>query len=66
LEQAPGLWLVDFDRGRLREPGPWQQKNLARLKRSLQKITRLDPKLHYSESNWAQFLDGYFSASRFA
>lgn len=32
-------WLIDFDRGRLRAPGiGWQQHNLARLRRSLEKI----------------------------
>ena len=66
IDKNDKLWLVDFDRGRLRQPGSWQQKNLARLHRSLQKIKRLDPKLHYSEANWEQILDGYFSSSRFA
>jgi 3-deoxy-D-manno-octulosonic acid kinase len=66
IDKNDKLWLVDFDRGRLRQPGSWQQKNLARLHRSLQKIKRLDPELHYSETNWEQILDGYFSSSRFA
>lgn len=38
LDGAGGVWLLDFDRGRLREPGPWQVRVLARLARSLQKI----------------------------
>lgn len=66
IDKDETLWLLDFDRGRLREPGSWQQKNLERLHRSLQKIKRLEPELHYSETNWVQFLDGYFSASRLA
>lgn len=34
-----GLYLIDFDRGRLREPAPhWQQSNLQRLRRSLLKL----------------------------
>lgn len=60
------VWLVDFDRGRLRQPGTWQQQNLARLHRSLQKIKGLDPRLHYSEASWQQFLEGYFSSSSLA
>ncbi len=33
------VWLVDFDRGELREPARlWQQANLARLQRSLHKL----------------------------
>ena len=33
------VWLVDFDRGRLRRPGFWCDGNLVRLRRSLEKIT---------------------------
>ncbi len=66
IDKDDEVWLVDFDRGRLRQPGRWQQQNLARLHRSLQKIKGLDPRLYYSEANWEQLLEGYFSASRFA
>jgi 3-deoxy-D-manno-octulosonic acid kinase len=66
IDKDDKVWLVDFDRGRLREPGRWQQQNLARLHRSLQKVKGLDPRLYYSEANWEQVLEGYFSSSRFA
>lgn len=66
IDKDDKVWLVDFDRGRLREPGRWQQHNLARLHRSLQKVKGLDPRLYYSEANWEQVLEGYFSSSRFA
>jgi 3-deoxy-D-manno-octulosonic acid kinase len=58
------LWMLDFDRGRLQAPGAWQQKTLERLHRSLQKVKRLDPRLHYGHENWEQLLEGYFRASR--
>lgn len=58
--------LLDFDRGRLMAPGSWQQKNLGRLHRSLQKILKLDPRINYSDTNWQQLLEGYFQASRSA
>ena len=33
------IWLIDFDRGRLRKPNlAWQQANLARLRRSFEKL----------------------------
>lgn len=36
------VYLIDFDRGRMRSPSnPWQQANLARLKRSLLKLLAL-------------------------
>jgi 3-deoxy-D-manno-octulosonic acid kinase len=35
-----GVWVLDFDRGRLREPGPWRERVLDRLARSLAKRRR--------------------------
>lgn len=58
------LWLLDFDRGRLRPPGTWRQQNLARLHRSLRKVRRLNPHVSWNERHWQRFLDGYFQASR--
>ncbi|MDJ0700244.1 MAG: 3-deoxy-D-manno-octulosonic acid kinase [Woeseiaceae bacterium] len=60
------LWMLDFDRGRLRQAGAWKQETLNRLHRSLQKIRSLNPRLHYGEPDWEAFLQGYFSASRSA
>jgi len=58
------LWMLDFDKGSLKSPGPWQQQTLSRLHRSLHKIKNLEPKLNFSGTNWEQLLEGYFSASR--
>ncbi len=66
MDRDDKVWLIDFDRGRLRQPGPWRKGNLARLHRSLRKIKQLDPTLQYSESNWEQLLEGYFGSPRFA
>ncbi|WP_083000180.1 3-deoxy-D-manno-octulosonic acid kinase [Halomonas sp. GT] len=33
-------WLIDLDRCRLRPPGKWQEDNLARLERSINKFTQ--------------------------
>ena len=38
LDGRGGIWLLDFDRGRLSSPGSWQGRVLQRLARSLQKI----------------------------
>jgi 3-deoxy-D-manno-octulosonic acid kinase len=66
LDDAESVWLVDFDRGRLRHPGFWCDSNLVRLRRSLEKIgTRLPPS-HFSEADWASLLDGYFTAAQTA
>ena len=64
IDKDGDLWMLDFDKGELKKPGAWQQQTLSRLHRSLEKILRLDPKLHYTGANWEQLLQGYFSSSR--
>jgi 3-deoxy-D-manno-octulosonic acid kinase len=66
IDRAGKLWMLDFDKGALRPPGPWQQQTLRRLERSLTKIVGLDPTISFRPQNWEQLLDGYFSASRSA
>lgn len=66
LDDNDAVWLLDFDQGRLLPPGPWQQRNLARFHRSLRKLKRHSPAVHYSEKDWGRFLQGYFDASRSA
>ncbi|WP_275288093.1 3-deoxy-D-manno-octulosonic acid kinase [Halomonas elongata] len=38
IAPSGSVWLIDLDRCRLRRPGRWQQANLERLERSLQKF----------------------------
>jgi 3-deoxy-D-manno-octulosonic acid kinase len=66
IDSDGDVWMLDFDRGQLLPPGPWQQKTLSRLHRSLHKVVSLNPKLHFRQKNWEQFLEGYFDASRSA
>jgi 3-deoxy-D-manno-octulosonic acid kinase len=63
IDAADGVFLLDFDRGRLLRPGAWQQHNLARLHRSLRKVRQLEPRIAFSDTNWRQLLQGYSSAS---
>jgi 3-deoxy-D-manno-octulosonic acid kinase len=58
--------LLDFDRGEMREPGVWRQKNIARLHRSLRKIRALDKRVVFGKAEWNELLEGYFNASRSA
>lgn len=62
LDDAGDVWLVDFDRGRLRHPGYWCDGNLVRLRRSIEKVTDGLPPERFSEADWASLLDGYFTA----
>jgi 3-deoxy-D-manno-octulosonic acid kinase len=63
LGHAHEMWLVDFDRGRLRRPGMWCDSNLVRLRRSVEKLTAALPAEHFTEADWSSLLSGYFSAA---
>jgi 3-deoxy-D-manno-octulosonic acid kinase len=53
------LFLLDFDRGRVMAgKGPWSQRNLDRLQRSLRKISSEDP-CEFSDREWQRVLAGY-------
>jgi 3-deoxy-D-manno-octulosonic acid kinase len=51
------IHLIDFDRGRVRRPGRWQQANLFRLTRSLHKL--LDDRA--DEARWRQCMDALWA-----
>jgi 3-deoxy-D-manno-octulosonic acid kinase len=53
------VYLVDFDRCRLRRNGMWRDSNLVRLRRSLEKVTYGLPADRFSEADWHALLDGY-------
>lgn len=60
-DESEKIYLIDFDRGELRSSHTaWQQANLARLHRSLEKIHSQEPGLHFSESAWQSLIDGYY------
>ena len=66
IDSEGELWMLDFDRGRLMNAGPWQQRTLSRLHRSLEKVRTADPALNFNNDNWEALLAGYFEASRSA
>ncbi len=66
LDDDGRLWMLDLDRGRLIPPGPWQQKTLARLRRSLEKIRDQAPAICFENRNWEQLMAGYNGSSRSA
>jgi 3-deoxy-D-manno-octulosonic acid kinase len=55
----PQVHLLDFDRGLIRERGPWESDVLARLRRSLEKIKRLRQDVRFSDAEWASLMEGY-------
>jgi len=60
LDEGGRCYLIDFDRCGIRKPNlKWQQENLSRLKRSLNKISANEDIFHFSEINWRSLLRGY-------
>lgn len=64
IDDDDRLWMLDFDKGCLKAPGPWQQETLNRLHRSFTKILKRNPTLNFNASNWEALLAGYFESSR--
>jgi 3-deoxy-D-manno-octulosonic acid kinase len=59
IDSANRIFLLDFDRGRIRTGrGGWRAANLARLRRSLAKISR-DGATQVTPREWRWLLDGY-------
>jgi 3-deoxy-D-manno-octulosonic acid kinase len=52
------VYVLDFDRGRIRPRGAWERQVLARLQRSLQKVTAGLPGDRFGDAQWAQLLVG--------
>jgi 3-deoxy-D-manno-octulosonic acid kinase len=59
LDGAGSVSVIDFDRARLRTQGAWTERNLQRLRRSLEKISRESKSDGYSAATWAWFMAGY-------
>lgn len=58
---SPRVYVLDFDQGRLRARGAWEQAVLARLRRSLDKVKRRHSEANFSEQEWEWLLAGYRS-----
>jgi len=59
LGEDGAVWLLDFDRGRIRRPGTWQRRNLARLLRSLDKLRASVSGFRYDAGGWRELVAGY-------
>jgi 3-deoxy-D-manno-octulosonic acid kinase len=58
LDEDGNVYLIDFDKGRMRGAGSWRQANLRRLQRSLRK-TALETGVPYDEEVWRRLEAGY-------
>jgi 3-deoxy-D-manno-octulosonic acid kinase len=52
------VYLLDFDRGRIAPRGSWEAAVLARLQRSLVKVTAELPGERFGAEQWQRLLDG--------
>ena len=60
LNEENKIYIIDFDRGQIRKPGPWKEANLSRLQRSLNKIKNSHKRFLYQNSDWETFKNGYY------
>lgn len=61
LGNDAAVYILDFDRGRIRPRGAWEQQVLARLQRSLEKVSR-QRGATFGEQEWREVMDGYAAA----
>jgi len=59
LDESSRPWLLDFDRGRMRQPGGWRRANLDRFARSLRKAKAMNDAVHVAPADWSALLTGY-------
>lgn len=58
LDANQKIWLIDLDRGRMRQPSRvWQQSNLSRLLRSLRKMGVMRWLPHFEAREWPTLLE---------
>ncbi len=61
IDDTGKVWLIDFDKCDHRTPSPdWQENNLQRLLRSLNKEQQKHSAFHFTEAHWALLLEGYY------
>lgn len=61
LDVQDRIWLIDFDRARVRTPGLWSDAMLARLYGSLRKECAALPAERFTPADWHSLLDAYLS-----
>jgi 3-deoxy-D-manno-octulosonic acid kinase len=61
---AQPVSIIDFDRGRIRAPGAWAERNLRRLHRSLRKISAQLPPRRITAESWDALQGAYRDAPR--
>jgi 3-deoxy-D-manno-octulosonic acid kinase len=63
IDRRGAVSVIDFDRGRIRGAGAWSLRNLRRLHRSLEKVSRDLPPGRFCPQAWASLLAGYSTSA---
>ncbi|NJD32430.1 MAG: 3-deoxy-D-manno-octulosonic acid kinase [Gammaproteobacteria bacterium] len=58
LGEGDDVYVLDFDRGRVVGRGAWERRVLARLRRSLEKVSRGLPPQRFGVEQWSELLKG--------
>lgn len=64
IDDTAQVFLIDFDRGEIRNPPSkqrWKEDNIARLHRSFLKELNQLENFHFTQDNWQQLMAGYLS-----
>jgi len=64
LDESTGVYLLDFDRGKIGATEFRKRRNLSRLLRSLHKIRRSTPFFAFEDELWQSLLQGYRDEER--
>ena len=62
LGAGDAVYVLDFDRGRIRARGAWEQAVLTRLLRSLRKVSAALPPGRFEDAAWRSLLAGLGNA----
>jgi 3-deoxy-D-manno-octulosonic acid kinase len=64
LDEQGNIWIIDFDKCRLRAGNNWQKQNLERLHRSLKKSAGNQSNWYWQETDFETLLEAYSDTYR--
>jgi len=59
FDENEKIYLIDFDRGCIKQAGKWKNENIKRLRRSLIKLKNIHSSFHFTEANWSELVLAY-------
>ena len=62
MDACEQVWLIDFDKCNKRKPNGWMKRNLARLRRSIEKEKRQRKHFNWVAEDWSILLSGYMES----